>query len=472
MPGSSGSRASDRVGWIDLSADDSVTTTLLSRPLDWRVRVVEHLDLETASSCLRRRSLQAAPLRPLLPESVADSYATALVVLNVASVPRGALVDLDLLGPDEQPAFLLPRAEIARLEAEYLTSVAREADLEVDAGVRALLIAVLGHTTTRWELGTNQDPLIFAADYLSDGFGRPIPDDVLASWTELDTRIAGLLQPHADNVRGLSACEHPLLGLPALGDLIDPLARDWHTMPTAALRGYLELLEAATLAARPDQPSAAKDLLAALADYGRNYDMLVAVMVPLDEPFLVKYSERRHMTLSANGAAEQDLVINDAGSNHLVMNVLDPNVRIREVEALTAGLPSPAYGAFTTRQTPQTYAIYAYQADRDFRITLQLRLAPLRRLQYASYVAAGLLVLLAAGLAYEHPRRLQDLALIVGPSSLAASVLLTREPTTLSARLRTRSNLVVSIALLILVLIATLSYLWPALVVAAGMVQG
>lgn len=69
--------------------------------------------------------------------------------------------------------------------------------------------------------------------------------------------------------------------------------------------------------------------------------MLVAVKVPLDEPFLIKYSERRHMTLSADGSAHQDLVINDAGSNHVVVNVLDPNVRIREVGALPRASPLP-----------------------------------------------------------------------------------------------------------------------------------
>lgn len=450
----------------DLSADAALTTALIARPLDWRVRIVEHLEVDTATSCRRRRSLQSLPLRTLLPPSaaqVAEGAETALVVLNVASVPRGALLDLNVSGPEDAPAFLLPRGEIASREADYLRNVAQGVGLQVSDDLHLLLEAVLGYISTGWNLNSPDALSSRARSYLEDGFGRVLSEDVVRGWLRLDGQIAVRLTPFAEPQPGLSPTEHPLLGLPSFVDALDLDSPNWQTRIEQALQDYLLLLKAASDMERDGQ-GAARDLLSSLADYGRNYDMLVATKVPLDEPFLVKYSERRALAFTWwRDWAEQDLVISDALSNHVVLAVDDPNVRIVAVRARTAGEEVDAFGAFATRQSEQTYAVYAHGSDRDYKITLRFRLAPLRRLQYVVYLVTALLVLLAAAVAYESPRELRELALIVGPSALAASVLLNREPSTLGSHLRRRSTTALGGALLLLLITGTWSYLWPQL---------
>ena len=449
---------------VDLSADTALTTALIARPLDWRVRIVEHVEIDRATSCLRRRSLQALPLRTLLPSSAAQAAqdaTTALVVLNVASVPRGALLDLDVNGPENAPAFLLPRAEIASRETDFLLALVEDSGLgSVDEDVRQLMEAVLGYTSTGWDLADAEDLAKYANSYLEDGFGRPLPEAVVAGWLDVDGRIASRLAGYGEAGAGLSPTEHPLLALPSFADAIDYESLDWHERIQALLTKYLTLLEEAVADAASSAQSAAGDFLSSLADYGRNYDMLVATTVPLDEPFLLKYSERRALSWAHN-ETQQDLVISDALSNHVVLSVDDPNVRITSVRARTAGQDSDAFGAFTTRQSQQTYAVYAHDPDRDYRITLDFTLAPLRRLQFVINTTTVLLVLLATAVAIEHPSQLRDLALIIGPSALAASVLLNREPSTLGSHLRRRSTAALGIALVLLLVAGVGSYLAP-----------
>ncbi len=235
----------------------------------------------------------------------------------------------------------------------------------------------------------------------------------------------------------------------------------WEAQVDQALADYLHLIEAAAVAtdaAGSDKPSAAAELLTVLADYGRNYDMIVVAKVPLDEPFLIKYSERRALAWRGN-RTQQDLIISDALSNHVVLSVDDPNVRITRPRATAASGDSDAFGTFTHRRGGQTYAIYAHGEDREYRAGLQFHVAPLLRLQFVIYVVAAVLVLLALAVVHEAPRRLQDLALIIGPSALAASVLLNREPSTLGSHLRRRSTIVLAGALLLLLAAGTASYL-------------
>jgi hypothetical protein len=75
------------------------------------------------------------------------------------------------------------------------------------------------------------------------------------------------------------------------------------------------------------------------------------------------------------------------------------------------------------------------------------------------YLAAILLILLTLALIHEHPTKLRDLALIVGPSALAASVLLAREPSTLGSRLRLMSSAILAAALAALIVVATTQYI-------------
>lgn len=87
---------------VQLAESSELTTSFLLEPLAWRVRVVEHILVDSAHNCERRRSVQCAPLRQFLADRgfpVGAGARSAMVVVNVASVPRGPLMNFDVEGP-------------------------------------------------------------------------------------------------------------------------------------------------------------------------------------------------------------------------------------------------------------------------------------------------------------------------------------------------------------------------------------
>ncbi|WP_156960937.1 hypothetical protein [Kocuria marina] len=438
---------------VNLVDDRQVTVELLANPLNWRVRVVEEISVDTATTCMRRRSLQVAPLREHIGAEVPEGTTHALLALYVAPMPRGPLLDFDVKGPEGE-GWVLPRLEIAERQALYLEKVATFCGQEVTPELHKLLSAVCGFTG---ELLTDINGLTLA-EYLEAGLDRPVPRETLAKWEEIGEICRNALRPRLDIFRGYSAPENPVLVLPELfaaGTLsTDDEATEW-------LDQYRDLVMAMKREAKKAAPNAAGEFLDVLADYANNYDLMVAMRVPLDEPFLVKIAERRDVHLSTvRNRGTQELVIADAQTNHVTFKVTDPNVWIRDFRALQPGSNKYSYGAFQTREDPQNRAFYAHDVDRDYRIRLSFQLGLLRRLQLVPYLATLLLALLILALMIEQPTDLRSLALIVGPAALAASVLLGREPSTLGSRLRWVSSVILSATLLTLILVSVVLYVW------------
>jgi len=441
----------------NLIDDRRVTVALLSDPLQWRVRVVEELTIDAATNCLRRRSLQAAPLRSLLSEYVDAEDEEVLVALNVAPMPRGPLLDFSIDGPLGD-AWLLPRIEIAHRQADYLAQVASVANCTVGPEQHKLLVQLLGFSETGWLF---DDKSFSLEDYLEDGLGTRVSDSVVEEWRAIGVSCRKILRPYTDDLAGYSICEEPALAMPSLYGTGDTSAFD-QSEGTRYLKEYLRLLQQMKAISNGDDQAgeAAHEFLESLADYGKYYDMIVAMKVPLDEPFLVKYSERRGIKLDRlRNIGKQELVIRDAQSNHVTFKIVDPNVRIVGFKALKPGTDSYAYGSFLARSDEQTKSFYAHGIDRDYRVELVFRLSLLSRLQLVPYFAAALIFMLAAALVVEQTNDLKTLALVVGPSALAASVLLAREPSTLGSRLRLLSTAVLGAALIALVGAAVVSYL-------------
>lgn len=463
---SSTAHGSDR---LDLTDDEVVTRALIRKPLEWRVRIVERVEFDTATTCLRKRSVQSAPLRTSLPQHLSDTTAKrALMNVYFGSVPRGPLLEFDVEGPDGRPAYLLPRSAIASYEGGYLREVAEEAGLVIAGLVPELIVALLAHSLTVDELVGDRPALKDPSEYLEAAFGAVPPADVVDRWVALDREAEQLLAPFADARDGLSPTEHPLLGLAALAPHVNAGQKTWWTPIGETLFLYVQLLREASRNTSRDGPgSAASEWINSIADYGRNYDLIALTEVPLDEPFLLKYSDRRDFEVGFRGQTQQSVILADARSNHVVLATTDSSVELRDVRAVTAS-GATTYGAFTTRSSPQIHAIYAPGDDRDYAAVFQLRLRVLGRLRWTAYAAAGLLALLAIAVLIERPHELRELAVIVGPTSLAASVLLIREPTTLSSRLRRTGFTLVAFALGALLAVSVLSYLWPTLTTASA----
>ncbi|WP_157545997.1 hypothetical protein [Mycobacterium sp. IS-1742] len=435
----------------NLTENRDVTAALLLEPLQWRVRVVEEIVVDAATTCLRTRSLQAAPLRPLIESHVSPADTQVLIALNVAPMPRGPLLDFTIEGPLGD-AWLLPRMEIAQRQARYLTAVAMRAGIRVTGRQNRILTRVLGFSETGWLYGSDGFSL---ADYLEDGLGTSVTARVLEEWAAINTSCKRLLRPLLDMPVQYTVCESPALAIPDLYPADVPFDED---DATKYLREYLRLLQ--KMLTMVDSSPFAGEFLRALADYGTHYDMIVAVKVPVDEPFVIKYTERRSLTLHPlRRTGSQILVIADAQSNHVTFKISDPNVRIADFAALEPAKDEFAFGSFLSKSDDQTRSFYAHDTDRDYRVRLKFKLALLRRLQGVPYLASLLIFLLSMVLMREPTKDLRTLGLIVGPSALAASVLLAREPSTLGSRLRLASTLVLAGSVLFLLCATVVSYL-------------
>jgi hypothetical protein len=429
------------------------TVTLLRRPLDWRLRAVEEIVIDSATSCLRRRSLQATPLRPLLDPYLPVDATHALVALHVAAMPRGPLLDFDVSGPDG-PAWLLPRTDIALRQSLLLKALALEAGVQIPSAPMALLAAILGFTGE----SLANPGLRTLDDFVNLGLGRDVAHETVERWREVGDGCRELLRPRLDRFDEYSAPENPAIVLPELFETGTVASDD---EATTLLTDYLAILETLDDVSNPQDPNAADEFLNALADYGNYYDLIVAIRVPLDEPFLVKYSERRNLSLSAiRNKGSQELVIADARTNHVSVKVLDPSTRLcDEFEARTPDSKGYTFGAFEPRKSEQYLAFYAHDPNRDYRTRLHFRVALLRRVAFAPYFVSLILVLLAAGLVREGVGDLGSLALVAGPAALAVSVLVVREPTTLGSRLRLVASLSLTGALVLVLDVAVSLYL-------------
>lgn len=433
---------------IDVRA---LTVHLMANQLEWRVRAVESVVLDAASTCLRRRSLQIAPMRALLAPHLprvekAGPWTHAVVGLPIAPFPRGPLLDFDIDGPSG-PASLLPRAETATREALYLEGLATQLGVTVTESVRALLVEVLGWADAE-------------TDH-ADLFDDPVLDSVgpaaRREWLRVSADCGRMLGPYVAAL-GETAVTNPAVAMSALARM-----GFWQSESegSAMLAGYRDLVRVATQTAfgRDDRAPIAGEFLAPLGDYADTYDLMAAVRIPLDEPFVVKCSERRDLRLdSRRNTGHQDLVIADARSNHVTVTVRDPNVRISRADAFRAGDSELAVGTSVTRRNDQFVAFYSHDPNRDYRVRVDLRLALLRRLELVPFFAAGFVVLLSLALMATPDLDLRTLALLGGPAALAASVLVGREQSTLGSRLRVRSTVVLCVALAVLTV--TVVYLY------------
>lgn len=447
---------------LDLTGNVAVSTALLADPLAWRIRVVEQIDVDSPSSALRRRSLQCAPLRHViaaaggLPALRADSVEpeSALLVLPVAPIPKGPLLEFDIHGPEGADAFLLQRADIAALETSFVMHQATDAGLAVDPAVAHLLEAALAFSEAQWQA---MRPNL--RRYLAEGTGLSRGDQQVTRWIDLAHEAGRRLGVYADVPDPLhSAIETPALVVPAL--LTAGHARS-PADATVIVEAYVRLLsEAAALTSSADGQVAvaSRTFLDTLVEYGSHYDLMAVVRVPLDEPFLVKVVDRRELTLSrVRNRGEQSVVLADARSNHIALRAVDPNARLIHVRARSATTPKAAYGTFTYRSTPQVHSSYSFEPDRDYRVRLTFRVGLLHRLQLVPY-AVGTVLFVVAWLIRDADPSPRELALLIGPGALAASIVLAREPSALGSRLRRLSNLWVVAAMAAVFVVAGWRY--------------
>jgi hypothetical protein len=441
---------------LDLTST-AVTQALMTTADTWRVRAVERLDFDSADSCRRRRSLQVAPLRLVLEDSGllhgrrARQAEFANLVLPVLLLPKGPLVDLDLAGP-LGPGQLIPRIAIAERQAATVVATARSVGLGFgDDGVLGLT-HLLGFSEGPWRATAGRPRALERRReryLLRETDSGDLPD-VIARLAPLSTRAGAVLSRRVlMGTAELSAMEHPFLVFPQLMQVWGS-GPDAERRSVAALESYVRLLERAGDMAQ--RGSAAADvLLNTLADYGHYWHLMAQFRVPLDEPFLLKYEERRTVRLSwLRNQASMHLVIADASSNHVTARITDAHARMRDVHATDPLSGTRSEFIATSSGSRELHAVYVWDDNRPERVELTLRIVQLFRVAVASWLLVALAGGVAALFCFHRPESLGDLGLIAGPTALTAGLLLTREPSTLGSRLRRSATVGVLVALLAL----------------------
>lgn len=324
-------------------------------------------------------------------------------MLPLGLLPKQPLVDLDVRGPLGQ-AILLRRPEIALREAALVQNLTGDAGLDLGHDVRMLLPLLLGFTDGNWRAVQGSappwsDPV---AVYLSAGLGVAPSPSQLRALSAATSRVKQVLDPYNDSSPEIpSAVESPFLVVP---QLVEEAHVDNLDEAVDVVAAYSRFVQQAGEAAG-SEPSAAGDLLTVMTDYGRYWEMLVNIEVPIDRPFTVAYSHLDPAPVRGVFARiDVNCVIADADSNHVVILASDPGTRIQRVDALKPrGRRELAYMAPRTRANDEMHTFYVWENDRDFRVTLQTRLGVLRRVAVANLVLFLLTVLASTALLIRAP---------------------------------------------------------------------
>jgi hypothetical protein len=421
---------------VDLSENSDFLLSLIDRPLQWRERLVEELAFE-AGAHVRVASAYQVDIPPNLIREFADTetHQRANVLLPLTTRAKELLLHLDVTGLNGAPAHVLSRASIAALETEYLVRLIETSPAcdQVRAGLpENLLEAICVFTPGYYESllddeGSLEQSLL---RYLTEGLPASVQLDeaCVRRWRASTARATDLLAWYGDWLPpGISSAEEVLLAIP-----------DMEPCPgsTEQIDVLLTQYDEAVMAA-----AAAGDdvLLTALTEYGRRFEFIVEVEIPLLEPSTIKLNEDRALGRSTGGWVMQEFRLSDARSAHLEARILDPNVEIDNFEVHDLHDNVVALGPLeSVRRTDEALALYSSEPDRPDYARLRLRLRPRRHLRWTS-IALMVLNLLAAVAAIAMPRdgiSMERLSLLALPTTLATTFVLVREETALASWLQ------------------------------------
>ena len=432
----------------DLSESPALLFDLLDDTPAWRARLVEEA-VFAAGSRVRVSSAYQVEFPPaLLQRHDICGVRRANVLLPLTTRLKRGLFNLDISGSGDGPVHLLPRASIAALEALYLRHLIASGPASDVAPCfpEAVLEAICVQTPAVfrdlflkrccgwYDLALSQ--------YLKDGLGlsQLSPADV-KPWRERCEQAGRVLAHCLDEPPDrFSASEQLLLAMPRVEpkpttrEEIDRIVDDF-------CRGVVQAL------AQGD-----KDFLVALAEYGRRYEVIVEMEVPLGEPATVKLSEDRPLEIDWLGRTSQRFALGDARSAHFEARVEDPSVVIAgrfdvvDLAGKRVGLGSVE----EIRESPESLSIYSSESSRPYYVDVKMGL----RLATHLYVMTLALVILNGGALAAvlslngGDSYVEQVAVLTLPTTLAAAFVLVREETALASRLQKLPRLALGLALL------------------------
>lgn len=441
---------------VDLTDDLALTFQLLDDTTVWRHRLVERAVLSDGDhlSASSSYQLELPPdlMRPFV--GVEQHGRRVRLLLPLTTKPKRPLLEFSMDGPAGSSAPLLLRSSIAYIQASYLSelvltsparSVLREGlTREVLEAVCAFTPAVFREyrTPRRHVLAVGRQPRTLVSiyrAYLQDGLGFDVPARSVERWLAAQGSAADhLVEALGEKPDPLSSSEQILLAVPRLHDLLG----DVDDVDRVVMQYARAVRAAAT--------SGDEHLLTALAEYGRRWEVITEVEVPLQEPFQITIHESRPIDVTWRGWMRQRdaFALRDARSGHLEIRVTDPHVNIvgKDVRDPAAGQLVGIPLLEAARHTRESFALYSSDPARPYYVAAAIRLRVIPEIRVAQWVVSAL-TLGATVFAVEAPdgRDLVDtLALLTVPTTFAAALVLVRESSALAIRLQARGRAVVA----------------------------
>jgi hypothetical protein len=432
----------------DLTTSSAFTLALLDDTWRWRQRIVEELEFGSSEHLTVTSSFQIEFPPNLVGPFIAGSPAHfAKVLLPLVTREKRPLLRFDVTGPGETQGHLIRRHSIAAIAGEHLGRLAASsaASATITPGLPpGLLEAICVTTPTIFREFTTNHPDIGGAivAYLSDGLGLPIPHDRAHAWydeqREVADVLAGTLGEPSDPC---SSSEWLFVALPRLEprpQTIDEVEQLLHRYRRAVLAAK----------GAGDEP-----LLLALAEYGRRYELILELEVPLRGPFSVKVSEQRPLDLQRGGWTRQRFGLRAASSFHCEARTTDYAIEIADFEVHDlqggrVGIP-PLEGV---RHTKEFLALSSSDPERPAAMIVSLRLRPTRDVRLISAFIAVIAVVAAvvAALVQIDEGFVDALNLLLVPTTFAVTIVLLREQSALAARLQRRWRLTLGLAIAVL----------------------
>jgi hypothetical protein len=449
---------------LDLTDVDEVTTTLLAPPQEFqglRRRVVDQFTILSANRCRLARSVNWGPLDGLLAQIVpavrrVDTRGRLTgevsLLLPVSTLPKRALVAFDLRGPSGSDAHLMPYTVSVAIQGNLVALLAAGIGRPVPEPARRMVDAISrfrpGRLSSNWpELLRGGEPLTLGAigDYLVREAGLTVDASLLRAWQGIvapaqETLAEALAEPFDP----LSSAETLLLAVGELWRDPDvPAALGVNGIETH-LREFAAWVEHVRRAGEPAVP-----VLTTVAEYGRRWEALAEVTCDPYRPVLIKMLEERRTVLARRSpvrdgvpwwrwvttpVAVVDLDPGSISSYHVSIGTDDTSVEIRNPVMLDLfdARVERTYVEDVQRNR-EVYAFYITDAGRPPRSRLVVGLSVSRDVSRVT-TAIGTLMALTVGLsALPFELGADAVAVVAIPSSFAATVLLTRERSSLAA---------------------------------------
>lgn len=422
---------------VDLSEDSGFFLELLDGTHVWRERLVSELRFRDRNHVRFSSSYQVDFPPALLDRArVPRKARSANVLLPLTTRQKRPLLNFALSGPGGSPATLTSRLSISGLQAQYLKLLAETsaASAELISTIDSQLyesISVFSPGFFQiWFLDHHDGDMTEAlAHYLSGSLEWSVAAADVNRWREKTTEVGAILVEHLQEPPDLmSSSEEVLLALPhnispprSAGE-IDSLVEGFHSGVIAAHE------------AGDDQ------YLTALAEYGRRYEVVAEVEVPLLEPSRIKIEEDLPLEVERRWLRQwvgQVFPLGDARSAHLEARVDDPNVEVVDYEVKDLKGQDAKEGLESIRRTREALTLYGSDPQRPYFVTVWLRLGVARPLMVGAWLlsVANLLAIVAVPLiGFDGPA--DRLAVLAIPTTVAATFALVREQTALATRLQ------------------------------------